>query len=392
MIKIFENPIYRSNLLIIFFLMIVIGDALTKIFFQSDTPNPSKYIKAFLLVPLIYLSLKSNKKFLIFFLIAIVLFIVGSISISIQRLYTNIPQFFEYYFFILFFLSFQNSNLERTSKVLEIVFLLHASVIIIATIFDIHFLKTYSSSERLGYLSFFSSQNEFSYVMIAGVVFFKGKLQHISLIGVLKLLLMVIGALLLGTKSVLLFVLLFSFYLLFTRFKLKYSIPIVAILIANVFLFWNAILTFLKIHYNTLYELYKTEGFLSFISSKRSVFLWDRLSAHQEEFEFVNYLFGGYDTAILYEMSFMDLFYFFGLIGVILFGYIVYKFVLRAILFNQFLAVYTVLVVGVSFVAGYLIENASAQIYTLLVVLILSNNYSISSETERKVANINPKK
>jgi hypothetical protein len=392
MIKIFENPIYRSNLLIIFFLMIVIGDALTKIFFQSDTPNPSKYIKALLLVPLIYLSLKSTKSFLIYFLIAIVLFIVGSISISTQRFYTNIPQFFEYYFFILFFLSFQNSNLERASKVLEILFLLHASVIIIATIFDIHFLKTYSNSERLGYLSFFSSQNEFSYVMIAGVVFFKGKLQHISLIGVLKLLLMVIGALLLGTKSVLLFILLFSVYLLFKKFKLKYSISIVALLIANVFLFWNAILSFLKIHYNTLYELYQTEGFLSFISSKRSVFLWDRLSTHQEQFEFVNYLFGGYDTAILYEMSFMDLFYFFGLIGIILFGYIIYKFVLKEIRFNQFILVYTLLVVGISFVAGYLIENASSQIYTLLVVLILSNNYSISSETERKVAAINPKK
>ena len=282
--------------------------------------------------------------------------------------------------------------MERISKFLGTVFLIHASVIVLATIFDIHFLKTYSNSERLGYLSLFSSQNEFSYVMIAGIVFFTGKLRHVSWVGVLKLMFMVLGALLLGTKSVLLFILLFSTYLLFTKFKLKYSIPIVALLIANVFIFWSAIISFLKINYNTLYGLYKTEGFLSFISSKRSVFLWDRLSAHQEEFEFVNYLFGGYNTTILYEMSFIDLFYFFGLMGVVLFGYIVYKFVLKEILFNQFLLVYTLLVVGISFVAGYLIENASAQIYTLLVVLILSKNYSFSSETDRKIVAINPKK
>ena len=105
MIKIFENPIYRSNLLIIFFLMIVVGDALTKIFFQTDIPNPSKYVKAFLLIPLLYISLTSNRRFLICFLIAIALFIAGSLSVSFERFYANFSQFFEYYFFILFIIS-----------------------------------------------------------------------------------------------------------------------------------------------------------------------------------------------------------------------------------------------------------------------------------------------
>jgi hypothetical protein len=42
-------------------------------------------------------------------------------------------------------------------------------------------------------------------------------------------------------------------------------------------------------------------------------------------------------------------------------------------------------VIGISLVAGYLFENASAQIYTLLVIVYLSEYYTVDSlDSERK--------
>ena len=385
--KLLKNSTHLTNLLIIFFLLIVIGDALTKIFFHAGTYNPSKYIKAFLIIPLVLLSYKNEKNVFIYLSISFLLFFIGSIYISINRFYSNIPQFFEYYFLVLFFIAFRNVKYEKIGALLKVVFLLHALIIVLATIFDFHFLKTYSYSKRLGYLSLFNSQNEFSYVMMAGIMYFTVMAKRENILSILELLFIITAGLLVGTKAILLFIFIFGLYYLFFKTRPKFYLPLIAVIISIIVIFRNSIISFLKQNYNTLYVLYKKEGFVSFLSSKRSVFIEERLKSNNEEFDFLNYLFGSYDLANLYEMSLFDVFYFFGTIGALLYGYILYKFVIKKVYFNKILLIFTILVGSITIVAGYFIENASAQIYVLLTILVLgayfrSNSFDVDKNTE----------
>lgn len=388
--NIFNNSADKSILLIIVFLIIVLGDVLTKIFFNLEGHSPSKYVKAFLLVPLILLSFQNQRKLFIYLSISFLLFLFGSISISLDRLIENLPQFFEYYFFVLFFTAFLDLKWKKIGVTLELVFLFHALIMVIAAIFELRFFKTYLHSERIGYLPFFNSQNEFSYIIMAGITFFAAQVKKDKIFSILKVVFMVFAGLLLGTKAVALFVILLGSYYLFFKSRPKTYLSILTLASATVLIFWGNIASFFKVNYNALYGVYQTEGFLSFLSSKRTVLIFDRFNKNQEDIDLTNYLLGGYDLNNIYEMSILDIPFFFGLIGATLYCYIVYKFVFKRVVMNQLLIVYLLFVTGISFVAGYLFENTSAQIYTLLVAVYLSENYDNDFlESERKKENIN---
>lgn len=384
MILFFKKSIDRNKLLFLIFFLIVLGDILTKICCTGQDTAPSKYIKAAVIVILIFFTWKEQRSFYYYFLFSLVVFVIGSLSISIDRFFSNISQFFEYFFFVLFFLAFQNASFKKFSPVLDVVFLLHSLIIILAAIFEVEFLKTYSWGNRLGYISLFNSQNEFSYVVMAGILFFAAKADKKKYVSVLKLVFMVIGGLLVGTKAILLFLLIIWAYYIFFKTKLKYSLSIVSFLVLVFLVFWNQILTFFKVNYSTLYSLYESEGFLSFLSSRRTLYMPGRLMNNLEEFDFINYLFGSYDLRNLYEMSILDIPFFFGIIGAALYGYIIYKFVLKRLYLNQLLYAYLYILLGISFVAGYLMENASAQLYNLLVLMALGAYFSsISSDVDK---------
>jgi hypothetical protein len=388
--KVFENSIDKENLLLIFFFMIVIGDALTKIFFSVDGWNASKYIKAFLLLPLIILSYKNQKKLFVYLSISFLLFYAGTLSVSADRFIKNIPQFFEYYFFVLFFTAFLNIKYKGLGPALEVVFLLHALFIILASLFEYKFLKTYTYSKRLGYISFFNSQNEFSYVIMAGIAFFAAKMKHLNFIGIIKVLFMLAAGFLVGTKAIVIFAFTFGGYFLLFKTKPKVFIPILVTLSSLILIFRDQLTFFFKTNYETLYTVYETQGFLSFLSSKRTVLVWDRLKNNSENIDVINYLFGGYDLQNLFEMSFLDILFFFGFIGTLLYGFILYRFVLKKITLDVLLKVYLSLIVAISMVSGYFFENASAQIYTLLVVMFLSGCKGESAtDFERKKEKIN---
>lgn len=383
--KIFKNSIDKNNLLIIFFLIIVVGDALTKIFLDTQGINPSKYVKAFLLGPLILMSFKVQKKLFIYLSISFFLLLIGSLSISTDRFVNNIPKFFEYYFFVLFFTAFLDINYKKIGLILEMVFLFHALVIILAAVFEYQFLKTYLYSERIGYLSFFNSQNEFSYVIMAGITFFAVKVKINNILSILKVLIMIFAGLMTGTKAVALFLILLCSYFLFIKTKPKIFLPIIAFVSVIALIFWQNIVSFLKVNYNALYGVYQREGFLSFLSSQRTELVWERYKANQIDLSLPNYFVGSYDLSNLYEMSILDIPFFFGFIGAVLYCYIVYRFVIKRIPFNQIIKVHLLIVVGLSLVAGYLFENASAQVYTLLVILYLSETHDFDlADSERK--------
>lgn len=381
----------KKNLVVIFFLLIVVSDALTKIML-SDFFVVSKFVKAFLLIFLLFFSLHKESILVKYFSIAFLLFAIGSLSISLSRFIDNIPQFFEYYFLIFLFILYRHRGAPFLEKVLDSVFIFHAIIIIIAATLDFSFLKTYAYSDRFGYTSFFNSQNEFSYIMIAGIVYFTAMIKKSSAISFVKLLLFLIASLIVGTKAILAFTVLFYVCILVVYTKPKIFLYLFIGVIAILITFWDDLLLFLKSNYSVLYKVYQEEGLISFLSSKRSFYFFDRFSKNNEELNFLNYLFGSNNLKYVYEMSFFDLLSFLGLVGAIIYTLIIKKFILNYFARRRFLIVYIVLITGLSFLAGYLFENASAQTYTLLVIIVLNNHLDDSIFSDKNKEKINAKK
>lgn len=371
MVKIFEHIRNKDSFIVLCFALIVVGDILTK-FFPLLPVVPSKVVKALVLGVTIFMVFRTNRTFFYYFSVALLFYLIGTLSISFERALSNFSQFSEYYFVVFFYLAFCDVSLKKLSKFLEAVFIMHALVIVIASVFEIHFLKTYTYSARFGYTSLFNSQNEFSYIMMAGVAYFSFfAIKNKTLTGYLKAAFFIIASLLVGTKGIWVFVAIFLSYLFFTNIKPKYSLSIAALSAVVLFLSKNYIFTFFEKHFQVLANLYKEEGIVSFLSSKRSVYFSERIALTQEEFSVVNYLFGGNSSANPYEMSFMDLLFFLGAAGMLFYFFLVIKFVLRKISFDRTAKAYLVTAVFVSFIAGYLFENASAQIYTLLTLMVM---------------------
>lgn len=378
----------KKNLLVIFFLLMVVSDVLTKLML-SDFFVASKFVKAFLLIYLLFYTLVKESNLVKYFSIAFILFAIGALSISFSRFIDNIPQFFEYYFLIFFFILYRHKGAPLLKEILDIVFIFHAVIIIFAATFDFSFLKTYTYSDRFGYTSFFNSQNEFSYIMIAGIVYYTSMIKKTSVISFIKLLIFLLASLIVGTKAILVFVVLFYVYILVMFTKPRIYISFFIGMFAALSIFWNNLLLLLKSHYSILYKVYQEEGLISFLSSKRSVYFVERFSKNYEELGFLNYLLGSNNLKYVYEMSFFDLLSFLGLFGVIIYTLIIKRYLLNYFARRRFLIAYLVLVTGLSFVAGYLFENASAQVYTLLVIIVLNNHLddSIFLHKEREKIN-----
>ena len=91
---------------------------------------------------------------------------------------------------------------------------------------------------------------------------------------------------------------------------------------------------------------------------------------HLNDFKLINYFFGGSQNNCLVEMSLFDLFFFFGILGLLLYLFIIYNTILSKLKLDLFGQLSLLLVVLLSFIAGYYFENFSAQIYIIGVIFI----------------------
>lgn len=228
--------------------------------------------------------------------------------------------------------------------------------------------------------------------MIAGIVYFTAMLSKNSFMSFIKVILFLLASFMVGTKAIWVFVVVFYVSLIILYTKPKVYLSVFSAFVISFLVFWRNIIQFFKSHYETLYEVYLNEGLLSLLSSKRSTYFLERFSQNFEEFTFLNYLFGSNNLKFVYEMSFFDLISFLGLIGVVIYVYIIKKFLLEWFKKERIMLVYFVIVTSLSFVAGYLFENASAQVYTLLVMIVLNNHLSDSIFSDKNKENINAKK
>ena len=353
-------------LIVIIFFMTFMSDSLTRVCL-NDTLNVSLVVKAVLIIALLILCYKKDREVVLWIGFSFGLVGLGMILNYQDDFLSKTAQFLEYFSGILAFtVIFNGKKRSYLRKTLSIIFSFYILNILIATVFELIYFKTYFYSDRFGYMPLFSSQNEFSFIMITIVSYFYITIKkERNLINQLLFFASFSAAVCVGTKIIYLYLFLFVGFIIYERFGLKkFSLLSMSFLLINL-IFFNFWIDFLKSHFQTLVLVYEQSNLINAISSNRLIFMEMRLECQQLSFSAVNYLFGGSTLPCITEMSIIDIFLFFGIVGSILYFYLFTKLVVLKIRLDSFLKFYLAVVSLLSFVGGYFFENFSAQLYAI---------------------------
>lgn len=364
--------VFKTKFCLIFFLVLLfLGDTLTKIFIHNSINIFAWVSKAIITLLLITNLLYNNKELFIKIALLFTLVFIANV-INYQDDFTpKASLFFEYISALLFF-NFLTINRNRflLSKILQYIFIFYISTILIAALLDIKFLMTYNE-DRFGYMPLFSSQNEFSFIMISIIVFFYKKwLLKKRLHNTLLLFLSIISASIIGTKVVYIFLILFINYFLIFNFKIKKIISLYAITCVILLTFKNELIILFDKAFGMFAKIYEEKGFIDTVSSLRISYLSDRLICQISNMKFLNYLFGGMNISCITEMSFFDILLFFGLIGSMIYSWLYVNWIFKKLRLDYFGVFFIIYFVVLSFLGGYYFENFSAQVYVISVLFI----------------------
>lgn len=383
--KIFDKTVFNSVFvtkfgLILLMTLLLVGDTLTS-FFIKENLKFSFFFKAIITFLLIVNLAFSNKTL---FIGVILLCLSVSVGIGFNNLNDFIPKtslVFEYLSGLLFFNYLILSNNKKSlSSIFAGVFIFYCLTILIAFIFQIDYLKTYYG-ERFGYMPFFSSQNEFSFIIIATIIYFyKIYLNTPSKINLLFIIMALISSLLVGTKVLYVFVLIFIAYLILKKFNFKILALITGFALILLFFFRNHLFNFLYTYNKVLMDVYSEHGLINFISSLRYEFLEDRLECQFLTMDSYNYLFGGINMKCITEMSLIDILLTFGLLGSLLYFYLLRRFILLKLDLDIFGYYAVTIITLLSFLSGYFFENLSAQFYVIGVLYIFYYRPTVDSQ------------
>jgi len=379
LIKIFETKLS----LILFMILLLTGDTLTKIFFNDSISYAWCFKASISFLLLVNLFFFKKKLFIQLSILLAIIFLVGVLNYQ-SNFIPKISLFFEYISGILIFnYLFLNNQREFLDKLLFCVFAFYMGTIIVAAIFEIKFLKTYGSY-RFGYMPFFSSQNEFSFMMIAIIVyFFKTFLNKNSLINLVLLGFSIISGLLVGTKAIYIFILIFITFLIFKYLKFKKAAIVYGLILVFTFLLRNVIFMFFDNHFKTLVDVYREKGILDTVLSLRLSLLKDRLMCQTSDLNFLNYLFGGINLNCITEMSIIDILLFFGVLGSAYYFYLYKTEIYNKLNLDNFGNLMILVIVGLSFAGGYFFENFSAQFYVISVLYVYYSKSSNASSDNK---------
>lgn len=236
-------------------------------------------------------------------------------------------RFLTIFIFILAFSSWSNSQMKaiKMISVIEKILVFNTIFIIIGFLFQIKLFKSYHfNSLRFGYDGFFNKVNEVSYFYIIFIIVLY--YRYITAKKQLILLLYIIGvSLLIGTKTVFLFLFFLGLYhlIIMAKHAKIYRIVVFVPLFFG-FFFFKEILQFCFNLFPFWKTLSKQYSLQTMLFSTRDLAFYRFIDYFKEMWVNVNYFIGGsYYTESFHrsEMDIFDLFIFFGLIGLTLYVY-----------------------------------------------------------------------
>lgn len=372
--------------ILILFLLTFLGDFGSALWLK-DGLNLSFLVKAFLIGMLFWSMLKDKRIFIVYISVGYIMLLIGMAFNYHGQFLNKTAQFFEYYSGVIVFgFLIKKNKTVLLDKLILYIFLFYILNIIVAVLLNIEYFKTYSGSNRFGYMPMFNSQNEFSFIAITSVAYFyKRLIGSKKFINYAFLITTIIAVCCIGTKVVYIFIFIFLNYLLFKKLgKKKYLMIIFLLAIINYFL-RNEWYNFFNNHFKVLVNVYEKNGILDAISSLRLTRLHERFLCQTDNFDVINHAFGGSLLNCITEMSLFDLFFFFGFVGMGWFIYLQYKLLLKPLRFDSFGYVYVISIVLLSFVAGYYFENFTPQLYAMSFLYLFYYEHKDSFQKKESV-------
>jgi hypothetical protein len=294
-----------------------------------------------------------------------VFFVIGQATINggfDQQVVKNAVKFI----FALVTIIFFNSNLfyqnQYFLKTFEIIIVFNSLLIIFGFIFDYYLLETYRGS-RFGYngLLISSATSTYFYFIALSHLFLKYRKQFLfNPITVIT----IIAAVFLGTKTIYLAILFFA-YLILVEYYSNVSKRLIILVFGIIFGF---VIYFLTFNWGVFIEISSSNGPIASITSFRSEIIKQQTLPYiQQNWNFINYIFGGIpDMRIRPQIFILDVICFFGLVGALLYIFLIYKAYI-----NFELTRLNWLILGFLFLAinltGNFFINSSVIIYFLLL-------------------------
>lgn len=384
----------RLNKYFPFFILCFLGsDFLTSLsnkVFEVDFYRYSGLVKLFaevLMVLAIIFSYKKTSKILKILGLITTTFVVGQFlikepyNIAVELSQGNIYYFNRYIYLLVFIIFINSIKIKRqafikTYTYFERFLYLNSVVIIIGFLFHIELFRSYEYSERFGFSGLLSKPGEASFLYMTAIIcnYYLWSLYRENIF-LLKTILFITISLFLGQKKIFLF--LFLLMLVHIIYKFKYRRIALTALSSSLIImyFFRNYLIISIIKLSPFWEAsYQQNGLLYVITSFRNVLL-ERAHIHVEEnWNFLNYIFGGIKLGVYKtEFGFADVFFFFGIFGILYYIYIFSLFIKNKQQFT--IALISTLFITSFFSGGLLLHVTAILIFYITTTFIIDNSY-----------------
>ncbi len=334
------------------FIVFVTSDFISKIGYQyrSDLVYTSQIIKAiFQLLAIVFIIKNYTSKYKTIYLSVFSLVFIHCIGLLfldseysfLQKIKGNFVILNWYLFIFVFFLAskiyltkhnrFSEAIVTFLKTCFEIYFYLNLIAVIIGFLGNYELFSAYVKNSRFGYDGLIRNISHASYISIIYLIYFYYQHKNNSSIkNRFNLFLSVLFIFFLATKAVLLFFVLFIAFILYKKSKI--ILPIVApLFFVVVFLSKDYILNVILPNYSPiLHKIYTNEGLITMLTSLRSKQFTELFIPYvAEKWGVMNYLFGGFDASLRkIEFELIDLLLTFGIIGIIIYLFTFFKYVI----------------------------------------------------------------
>ncbi|MBC8755332.1 hypothetical protein H2O64_11645 [Kordia sp. YSTF-M3] len=386
-----------DTIAIVFLMTFLISDFLTSVAYKLMPNSFYRYSGAIklvfevLMVGMIITNFKKSIRTFWFILAFTISFIIsqfllnepGAYDFKTQLLSGNI-YFFNRYIYLLIFILFiktvllKEETYEKIYRYFEYFLYINAIALLVGYLFHVEIFRSYEYTTRFGVSGFFSKPGEASYMyMIAVIVSYYFWIEKKSKKDFYKLLFFIACSLCLGQKKMLLFLgLLGVVHLIhYNRFKKVFRILLPVSL--AVFLFFKESIIQAVLSRSPFWKvIYEESGLMSAIFSYRDQLFVNAITHIEENWTFLNYIFGGLDfNHFKVEFEFIDLYIFLGVSGIVYYLYVVSSCLNGGNFLKRNLIVITFLS---SLLSGGLILNVTAAIFLYIAAkyIMLPNNPS----------------
>lgn len=286
---------------------------------------------------LLLINFKFKNKLLTYLGLFFILFIIANINWGLKidldsllflkshNIFYLIKYLFPFIFIGVFSLLKNKKNvISDYFEIAEKLLIINSFIVFIGFLFSVTFFKSYMHSDRFGY-SGLLQPGFFGYllvIIISRKVFYE-KFD-------LRLLILLLTSLFIGTKSMLFFLLLLFFYYLYEKQRFKLLLIYSSFLISLLF-FYKTIINFFIFLFPFWNSVLIKYGYIGLISSTRNFNIQNTLEYINIKATFKNLLIGGLDfSKCLVEMDLIDIFLFFGIIGVLLYISLISKLISKS--------------------------------------------------------------